>query len=95
VTDGELAIAAAASEDPGPEELIAHAQRYNALAVIWAELSRNQRALLAMHAEGYSLGELESITGLSRNAIGVRLHRARAKLARLAASCASQHLKEG
>lgn len=73
----------AACEQPGLEELTEVAQRRAQLARVWNALDRQQRALLALHAEGYSLAELEACTGLSRNAIGVRLHRARARLAKL------------
>jgi RNA polymerase sigma-70 factor (ECF subfamily) len=73
----------AASEAPGPEKLTELEHRHRQLAGVWQELSRRQRALLALHAEGYTLAELEQITGLSKNAIGVRLHRARAQLASL------------
>jgi RNA polymerase sigma-70 factor (ECF subfamily) len=73
----------AASEDPGPEALAELCQQRQRLARVWHALDRQQRALLALHAEGYSLAELETITGLSRNAISVRLHRARARLAKL------------
>lgn len=72
-----------AAEAPGPAEFTETIQRRRALARVWNELDRKQRALLALHAEGYSLAELEAFTGLSRNAIGVRLHRARARLAKL------------
>jgi RNA polymerase sigma-70 factor (ECF subfamily) len=58
----------------------AHDQQQR-LAQAWRALNRKQRALLALHAEGYSLTELAQITGLSNNAVGVRLHRARAALA--------------
>lgn len=74
---------AAASDAPGPCELTEVHHRQQQLARVWGRLDRRQRALLALHAEGYSLAELEAITGLSRNAIGVRLHRARARLAKL------------
>lgn len=73
----------AASDAPGPCELTEAYHRQQQLARVWGRLGRRQRALLALHAEGYSLAELEAITGLSRNAIGVRLHRARARLAKL------------
>lgn len=73
----------AISQDPGPEELTESLHRRRQLERVWGELNRRQRALLALHAEGYTLAELEAITGLSRNAIGVRLHRARARLAGL------------
>lgn len=81
---GEAADAdAAASEDPGPEELTETAQRHRQLTRVWTSLDRRQRALLALHAEGYTLAELAAITGLTRNAVGVSLHRARARLAKL------------
>lgn len=73
----------AASTQPGLDEVTGVSQRHRQLASVWNELDRQQRALLALHAEGYSLAELESFTGLSRNAISVRLHRARARLAKL------------
>jgi RNA polymerase sigma-70 factor (ECF subfamily) len=70
-------------EQPGPEELTeAHLCRRR-LAQVWPSLNRKQRALLALHAEGYTPAELAGITGLSANAVGVRLHRARARLAAL------------
>jgi RNA polymerase sigma factor (sigma-70 family) len=72
-----------ASDGPGPEELAESAQRRRQLARVWNSLERRQRALLALHAEGYTLAELAAITGLTPNAVGVRLHRARARLARL------------
>lgn len=94
-TDGQPAIARAASEDPGPDRLTEQQQRQIVLARAWTALNRAQRALLALHVEGYTLGELEAITGLSRNAIGVRLHRARARLAQLVGNDANGILKEG
>jgi RNA polymerase sigma factor (sigma-70 family) len=79
VSNAEFAV----SERAGPELLAEQSQRYRRLAAVWHELDRKQRALLAMHAEGYSLAELGAITGMTCNAIGVRLHRARARLADL------------
>lgn len=73
----------AASVEPGPEELTASAQRRQQLTRAWGALDRRQRALLALHAEGYTLAELAAISGLTRNAVGVILHRARARLAKL------------
>ncbi|HET8696630.1 MAG TPA: sigma factor-like helix-turn-helix DNA-binding protein, partial [Gammaproteobacteria bacterium] len=49
----------------------------------WTELTAEQRALLALHAEGYGLAELEQIFGTNRNSLSARLHRARARLAKL------------
>jgi RNA polymerase sigma-70 factor (ECF subfamily) len=71
------------SDEPGPEALTdAHLWRRQ-LARVWPSLERPQRALLALHAEGYTTAELAAITGVSANAVSVRLHRARTRLARL------------
>jgi RNA polymerase sigma-70 factor (ECF subfamily) len=71
------------SPDASPEQLAEHDQLQQRVSGAWPLLTRAQRGLLAMHAEGYSLAELEQITGLNRNALGVRLHRARARLGQL------------
>ena len=72
-----------ASEDPGPEELTSAAYTQERLDRAWSELTPEQRALLALHAEGYGLAELEQILGTNRNSLSARLHRARARLAKL------------
>ena len=72
-----------ASEDPGPEELTSAAYTQERIDRAWAELTPEQRALLALHAEGYALAELEQILGTNRNSLSARLHRARARLAKL------------
>lgn len=47
-------------------------------------LNREHCALLALHdIEGYTLAELEALTGLTQSNIKSRLHRTRAKLGRL------------
>jgi RNA polymerase sigma-70 factor (ECF subfamily) len=71
------------SPNASPEQLAEHHQLQQMLSGAWPGLTRSQRGLLAMYAEGYSLTELEQITGLNRNALGVRLHRARARLGQL------------
>lgn len=81
--DGEDLVALACSEEPGPEELTSAAYTRARLDKAWAELTPEQRALLAMHAEGYGLAELEKILGKNRNLLSARLHRARARLAKL------------
>ena len=53
------------------------------LDAAWARLNQQQRALLALHAEGYDLDELSAMTGASKNALSARLHRARTRLASL------------
>jgi RNA polymerase sigma-70 factor (ECF subfamily) len=74
---------ALASDEPGPEELTSAAYTEERLDKAWAELTVEQRALLALHAEGYGLAELEKITGKNRNLLSARLHRARTRLAKL------------
>lgn len=75
-----------ASDDPGPEELTSAAYTQERLDKAWAELTPEQRGLLALHAEGYGLAELEKITGKNRNLLSARLHRARNRLAKLIGS---------
>jgi len=93
VADAGGAAGRAESGAPGPEEMAESSHRQQQLAAAWAQLSRRQRALLGLHAEGYSLAELADITGLSRNALGVRLHRARARLAGLMRSEPANELR--
>lgn len=80
---GDELADALASEEPGPEELTSAAYTQERLDKAWGQLTMEQRALLALHAEGYGLAELEKITGKSRNLLSARLHRARARLAKL------------
>jgi DNA-directed RNA polymerase specialized sigma24 family protein len=49
----------------------------------WEQLTPELRGLLALHAEGYGLAELEKLTGKNRNLLSARLHRARMRLAKL------------
>ncbi len=72
-----------ASRDPGPEEQASAAAAGQRLHRAWQRLEKDQRALLALHAEGYSLSELQHITGLPKSALKARLYRARARLAKL------------
>lgn len=71
-----------AAEQPGVDEFVDGLSSQAQLQSAWECLDKEQRALLALHAEGYSLAELEVITGASRNAISARLHRARSRLAK-------------
>ncbi len=71
------------SRDPGPDEQAEALLGNVPLERAWGKLNRAQQALLALHAEGYGLGELEQITGLARNVLTARLHRARRRLAKL------------
>ncbi|HZF30098.1 MAG TPA: RNA polymerase sigma factor [Gammaproteobacteria bacterium] len=80
--DGDLTDSLA-SEEPGPEEQTSAAYTQERVDRAWTELTPEQRALLALHAEGYGLAELEQIFGTNRNSLSARLHRARARLAKL------------
>lgn len=53
------------------------------LSAAWPSLNADQQALLALHAEGYTLAELCEITGLPLSALKARLHRARVRLGKL------------
>lgn len=66
---------------PTPEESLDRAQRLQQLDDAWQALDPPQRALLALRAEGYSNTEIARIAGLSADAVGMRLHRARRSLA--------------
>lgn len=73
----------AKAEEPGVDEYVDGISLHGELEGAWRHLDKAQRALLALHAEGYSLAELEIITGATKNALSARLHRARSRLARL------------
>ena len=81
--DASAFLDVAVSDLPGPEEIADGHLVHRRLEQAWLHLTKDQRALLALHGEGHSLAELELITGISRNALGVRLHRARSRLAKL------------
>jgi RNA polymerase sigma factor (sigma-70 family) len=80
---GDLDAVLSPGEEPSPEDVADGMRLQRSLERAWSHLEKEQRALLALHAEGYSLGELEAICGISRNAVSARLHRARAHLAKL------------
>ena len=71
------------SDEPAPDDSAEAALGHTRLAAAWEHLDDDQRALLALHAEGYTLSELESVLRVSRNALSARLHRARGRLAKL------------
>ena len=81
VTDDSPAMA---SSTPGPEQSAEGSQTGDRLARAWRHLTGEQRALLALHdVEGYSLAELEEMTGVTGGTLKSRLHRARVRLGRL------------
>jgi RNA polymerase sigma-70 factor (ECF subfamily) len=71
-----------ASEYPDPELLLQQIQNEQLLDQAFQQLDEFQRTLLSLRAEGYDLPEIESITGIDRKALSVRLHRARLSLSR-------------
>jgi len=71
-----------ATEEPGPEDLALQSEQERALQVACDKLSDTQRALLTLRAEGYGLDEIETITGIGKDVLRARLHRARVSLAR-------------
>jgi RNA polymerase sigma-70 factor (ECF subfamily) len=74
-------VAQMATGDPGPEERLQmdHAER--ALEQAFLKLDETQRTLLSLRAEGYELAEIEAITGIGKEVLRARLHRARRSLA--------------
>lgn len=72
------------SEHASPVEEAERAQARTRLTEAWRHLDHEQRALLALHdIEGYSLAELNELTGLKEGTLKSRLHRARIRLGRL------------
>lgn len=70
-----------ASEVPGPEELLQQADGERAFEQAFLQLEPAQRTLLTLRAEGHGLEEIEAITGIGRDVLRARLHRARRALA--------------
>ena len=72
------------SSEPGPAEITEAEMVARRVQASWRKLGKEERSMLALHdIEGYSLSELQEITGLKIGTIKSRLHRARVKLGRL------------
>lgn len=70
--------------DPEPPEQAERALAQRLLDRAWVHLDREQQVLLALHdVEGYTLSELNEVTGLKEGTLKSRLHRARVRLGRL------------
>jgi RNA polymerase sigma factor (sigma-70 family) len=67
---------------PGPEDAMLRTDAERALVRAYLMLEDAQRTLLVLRAEGYDLAEIETITGIGREVLRARLHRARRSLAR-------------
>jgi DNA-directed RNA polymerase specialized sigma24 family protein len=52
------------------------------VARAFLKVEERQRRLLVLRIEGYALTEIEAITGVNRDVLRARLHRARNSLAR-------------
>ena len=73
------------SEEPSPDDHAEGELAERRLLAALAKLDQEQRALLALQVEGYSLGELQAITDLSTDVLKARLYRARVRLGKLLA----------
>ncbi|HET8696872.1 MAG TPA: RNA polymerase sigma factor [Gammaproteobacteria bacterium] len=71
------------SGEPGPDDQTEASLTARRLLAAWPQLEPDQRALLALQAEGYSLAEIAAVTDLSTNVLKARLHRARVRLGKL------------
>lgn len=71
------------SAEPGPEDLLLQQDDERALERAFLQLDNAQRTLLSLRAEGYGLTEIEVITGVGKEVLRARLHRARNRLAKL------------
>lgn len=69
------------SDRPGPDELLQQDEEESALERAFLGLEQSQKTLLILRAEGYGLDEIEAITGIGREVLRARLHRARRTLA--------------
>jgi RNA polymerase sigma factor (sigma-70 family) len=74
------------TEEPTPEERAEAELVERRLLAALAKLDREQRALLALQVEGYTLAELEAMTELSADVLKARLYRARVRLGKLLAA---------
>jgi RNA polymerase sigma-70 factor (ECF subfamily) len=80
--DGTDLTISTASSDPTPEECACTVQGEERLQRAWLALDRGHRALLALRAEGYTVGEIAEIVGVAPDALNTRLYRARQSFAR-------------
>lgn len=74
------------SEAPSPDDAVEGELAERRVLAALAKLDDEQRALLALQVEGYSLGELQAMTDLSTDVLKARLYRARVRLGKLLAT---------
>jgi RNA polymerase sigma-70 factor (ECF subfamily) len=82
---GEDFDATRRSNEPGPEDAVEGTLTEHRILGALSKLDKQQRILLALHVEGYSLAEIEAITDLSTDVLKARLYRARVRLGSLLA----------
>lgn len=72
------------SDEAGPAEEADRALDRGRIEDAWRYLNAEHRLLLVLHdVEGYTLAEIQSLTGMKEGTIKSRLHRARVRLGRL------------
>ena len=91
VATGEDFDSTQPSDAPTPEDAAEGAFAEQRVLDAWHQLDRDQRALLALHVEGYSLAELAAITNLTTDVLKARLYRARVRLGKLLATEHAPH----
>jgi len=69
-----------ASPQRSPEAQLEQGQRARLLQTAMRSLTEDHRAVLVLSFEGLSYDEIGDVVGATANAVGVRLHRARAAL---------------
>jgi len=73
-----------ASETMTPPEAVSRAEALNHLSAMIRRLSEEHRVVLLMHdTEGFTLAEIEEVTGTPVGTLKSRLHRARARIREL------------
>lgn len=70
-------------DDPSPDEEAESSLAERRLLAALSRLDKAQRALLALHVEGYTLDEIRVMTDLSKDVLKARLYRARVRLGAL------------
>jgi len=75
-----------ATEGPSPDDIVEGELAERRVLAALAKLDQEQRALLALQVEGYSLAELQAMTDLSTDVLKARLYRARVRLGKLLAA---------
>jgi RNA polymerase sigma-70 factor (ECF subfamily) len=85
--DARVALDAAVSTEPGPEQQVDASIHLERLHLAWQRLTSEEQLLLALHGvEGLSLVEIQELTGVPVGTIKSRLHRSRLRLGKLLAS---------